>query len=569
MPVITNEKSAFLKFEIENGDSRRVKHALQDLCELYRKGHQFKSEDRNSFEKTISGMILAAGIDIKAVRWGLNALARISTQSSVPYIEGALLKYSDTPEIVASAIAGLSRIFGGDFEKIKGVKSIDPAISILASLQTVDPSRVDLSKLRIDIDNCDSEVLKLSLIPVGLNRNVENIFHPRHTNREIVRALCQHGDDIVRQYSVWAIIENPTFDISDVGIHASLVEKEPPNVQSKIFQLYGEKGGKDTDSHGMVHKGSLSPHIDVREGLARGLSKRYYDGIEEVIVDWVGAETSNDVKGLLAEHIARFSDDCSPYEREALLLFEAEPNLKSRLLLGAEGTALYGKIKAMDIRSGTPDLFGFPKGIPGLGYSKMVENLQVRGGKKMKSLLLASCPIDQGRLRLDEEVRDLTEQIELVKDKKVDLVLNCKWAVRTDQIQKEILNCMPDILHFSGHGGFGNIVFEDVNGNASLVDSADISELISLITNIKCVILNCCYSESVAQEIVGCADSVVKCVIGCDSSIDDKAAVIFSRAFYRSIAHGKDYEAAFKFAKNDVSLNGYKKESVKYKIIAR
>jgi hypothetical protein len=53
-------------------------------------------------------------------------------------------------------------------------------------------------------------------------------------------------------------------------------------------------------------------------------------------------------------------------------------------------------------------------------------------------------------------------------------------------------------------------------------------------------------------------------VIGCDESIDDDAASGFSRAFYRALAHGHDYEIAYRLAKNDLRLNGFEKEAKKY-----
>jgi len=75
--------------------------------------------------------------------------------------------------------------------------------------------------------------------------------------------------------------------------------------------------------------------------------------------------------------------------------------------------------------------------------------------------------------------------------------------------------------------------------------------------------LSACFSEEVAKAV----RSHVKWVIGCDNSIADKAAIAFSRAFYRALANGEDYEKAFRHARNEISLHGMSAEADKYKLI--
>ena len=61
----------------------------------------------------------------------------------------------------------------------------------------------------------------------------------------------------------------------------------------------------------------------------------------------------------------------------------------------------------------------------------------------------------------------------------------------------------------------------------------------------------------------------VEAVIGCDASIGDTAAILFTRAFYRALAHGETVRRSFELAKNDLVLNGQGKEAGKYTISSR
>jgi hypothetical protein len=59
--------------------------------------------------------------------------------------------------------------------------------------------------------------------------------------------------------------------------------------------------------------------------------------------------------------------------------------------------------------------------------------------------------------------------------------------------------------------------------------------------NIRCVILNACYSEQQAGAIAEHID----CVIGMTEAIGDKAAISFASAFYQALGYGRDVKTAF------------------------
>ena len=70
--------------------------------------------------------------------------------------------------------------------------------------------------------------------------------------------------------------------------------------------------------------------------------------------------------------------------------------------------------------------------------------------------------------------------------------------------------------------------------------------------NIRCVVLNACYSEDQAQAIA----AGVGCVVGMAGDVADDAAVRFAVAFYRALAYGKDVKTAFDLGCIEMDLAG-------------
>jgi hypothetical protein len=123
------------------------------------------------------------------------------------------------------------------------------------------------------------------------------------------------------------------------------------------------------------------------------------------------------------------------------------------------------------------------------------------------------------------------------------------------------LNERPEILHFSGHGGDGKLVFENVLGHGAPVPGTALADLIRITRKfIRCVVLNCCYSDEIGALIA----PNVECVIGCAGTVADKAAIPFSRAFYRALAHGMTFREAFDLATNEIRLAGMEAEAAAY-----
>jgi len=187
------------------------------------------------------------------------------------------------------------------------------------------------------------------------------------------------------------------------------------------------------------------------------------------------------------------------------------------------------------------------------------KQLKKRGPSMIKILFLAANPSDTTRLRLDEESRAIDQALRQAEFRDMFEVKQ-HWAVRVSDIQGLLLRYKPDIVHFSGHGSKSSeIILEDNSGNRRPVSVRALSRLFSVLKdNIRCVVLNACYSEQQARAIAQHID----CVIGMSKSIGDSAAISFSTAFYQALGYGRDVKTAFDLGCVQIDLENLDEQDI-------
>jgi hypothetical protein len=168
-------------------------------------------------------------------------------------------------------------------------------------------------------------------------------------------------------------------------------------------------------------------------------------------------------------------------------------------------------------------------------------------------LLLASSPANSPILRLDAEAREIDNALREA-DLRDRFSIEKHLAVRVQDLQPLLLRYEPDIVHFCGHGNQANeILVEDDHGLVHPIPTEALSELFALLgENTRCVVLNICNSESQARAIA----QHIGYVVGMSSQIDDHAAILFSRAFYRALGYGKSVEVAFNLGRLEIAAQG-------------
>jgi TIR- and PNP-associating SLOG family/Calcineurin-like phosphoesterase/CHAT domain len=176
---------------------------------------------------------------------------------------------------------------------------------------------------------------------------------------------------------------------------------------------------------------------------------------------------------------------------------------------------------------------------------------------KRTILFLASSPINEARLRLDVEMREIDNGLRLAQQRD-RFVIEQRWAVRTDDLRRALLDLNPEIVHFCGHGaGAGGLVLENDVGQAKLASTEALARLFKLFTNpVRCVVLNACYSKVQADAICQHIDYVV----GMSDAVSDAAAIKFAVGFYDALVRERSYEDAFDFGCNAIELENLPEE---------
>lgn len=156
------------------------------------------------------------------------------------------------------------------------------------------------------------------------------------------------------------------------------------------------------------------------------------------------------------------------------------------------------------------------------------------------------------RLSLDEESRQIEQKIALAQARD-RFVIKKLLSVRWNDLQQELQNFNPHIVHFSGHGGDeGQLYFLLEDGQPHPVRTRAIRLLFSTLKDdpavdcaLRLVVFNACYSEEQATAVVENIDFA----IGMSREIGDDVAVAFSAAFYTSIAGKRPIKTAFNYGR--------------------
>ncbi|WP_437754340.1 CHAT domain-containing protein [Sorangium sp. So ce1389] len=168
-------------------------------------------------------------------------------------------------------------------------------------------------------------------------------------------------------------------------------------------------------------------------------------------------------------------------------------------------------------------------------------------------LFLGANPSGTTRLALDREVREIGERLRGSHHRDA-FQIQQEWAVRATDLQERLLRHRPAIVHFSGHGSsIGELILEDSAGNAKPVTTAALGSLFRILRrDVRCVLLNACFSEAQARAIAEHVD----CVVGMTAAVDDDSAIAFAGAFYQALGYGESVQTAFDLGCGQIDLAG-------------
>ena len=172
--------------------------------------------------------------------------------------------------------------------------------------------------------------------------------------------------------------------------------------------------------------------------------------------------------------------------------------------------------------------------------------------QQKKILILTASPDDKARLHTNQEIKAIEQELERSKNQdKFEIIF--KLAVTPEDLIRVLRNEKPEIVHFCGHGKKTGLVLENELGEAQTVRAEALARLFKQFKDeIKCVLLNSCYSEVQAKAI----NEHIQYVIGMSGQIEDTAAIKFAVNFYATLIAGRSYEDAYEFGRIALDLLG-------------
>lgn len=189
----------------------------------------------------------------------------------------------------------------------------------------------------------------------------------------------------------------------------------------------------------------------------------------------------------------------------------------------------------------------FGRGIPARGLQNGESS-----SDRPRILLLSANPADTARLSLDEELRDIRNELtKTLFGRKFDL--DYRLAATFGDLAQYLLEAEATVVHFAGHGNTEGIALEDESGHARLVPTQALRAVFALPQinrNLRLVVLNSCFSEAQAGALAESADAV----IGMASSVPDATARSFATGLYMALGSGVDVAGAFKLALAQVMI---------------
>lgn len=229
----------------------------------------------------------------------------------------------------------------------------------------------------------------------------------------------------------------------------------------------------------------------------------------------------------------------------------SEPEVEAK---GLDVEAIREVVRAVIQGSKAADIRSMVRSILKEELLNITPPVQHKSSSSRTILIVASSPTNEGRLRLDKEVREIEEGLRRSQHRD-KFVLQQRWAVRPDDLRRALLDFKPQIVHFSGHGeGVDGLLVENDAGLAQRLPTAALANLFKRFADrgLECVVLNACYSEVQANAVAEHIDYVV----GMNSAIGDDAAIKFAVGFYDELGAGYSYEDAYNGGCDAISLQG-------------
>jgi hypothetical protein len=190
--------------------------------------------------------------------------------------------------------------------------------------------------------------------------------------------------------------------------------------------------------------------------------------------------------------------------------------------------------------------------------------------EKLRLLAVISDPEDLDDYGLppldaEAELKTLDKALKRLKSKELlEEIPPLRHAVRAD-ISEALREHRPHVLHFIGHGTFeggqGKLIVEDEDHYALEMSDRAFRELLEGHADTRLVLLNACQgaARAAGDAMVGMGPQLVRrgvpAVVAMQYPVYDRAAISFTREFYRALAHWYPIDVAISEARRAIYLD--------------
>lgn len=396
---ISDHESTYLQLLLADRDADSRKFALERIAKLYRDGHRFKNPER-----ILPHVVFLINDEHERVRrWAFNALALIGTYKQVPQITAALEKQRASPDVLAAAIAALSAI--SDVELTRGIlRRADLPLEgsvLLAAAQQNPAFHAELVRTRVGIDAASPGELRLATLLTGLKKAPEYLFSDKYLNKDMIGQLNQHDDELVSQYSVWSIYEDPRMGYRDLSIDLRNIRGYHPGIRKYAYRILTKSKASAKRNYDSIVYASEDDDTEARGGLAVGLRDLFFDGVDELVLTWFRDEETELIRNRLLEHMAVNVDRAPVYRSELIAAYEKTSVgsiARTRLEAAASGTSMFQEFKRIEFESGMSDMFDDGDNQSQRG-SKVFKKVKFPDPTSVKVLIVTALPKEAAAVR--------------------------------------------------------------------------------------------------------------------------------------------------------------------------
>lgn len=347
-------------------DNEKIEEALERLCSLMRAG--FRINDPVTVCRALTGIQFHESEKIR--RWVLNAIAHVGQRAGIVFMDGlkqSIIMYINDLPMLRYAVAAFFAVRQNDEEVLHWLKengvTLEPATLIASAPFSLECKR-RLHKLDLNFEKADAHTLQNASILCGINQMPDGVFSGKHPYEETIGKLNQHDDRLVRQYSVWAVKENPFLSVRHLGFRPVDIVSLDFDVMKWAYPTLAADQAFAPQFRDVLEEGTRHQNEIIRQNLAGGLVDTYFPELENMTVDWYANENHPETRVRLIEHMAGNSDKCSDYLKIVLDRYEAVETAdeRARIEIAAEGTVLYGALQRLNTPR-PPSLFSqLPRG---------------------------------------------------------------------------------------------------------------------------------------------------------------------------------------------------------------